>query len=585
MRNNDLNLKTSCSRGRPLGSRLFLTALIAMLGFVAQAPGQGQTAPLTGAADFDKTLQSAAMQASGSDLAKGEQTPVDNVISPERYRIGPGDVLALHILPFPGVEQTITVSADNSVILPRIGLVSVAGKTLAQIRDTIVRIYAERNPNSVVGTSLRRARTVYCTVRGNVAFPGVKVYSAATRVSSIVALANQPPASAVSKPATVKPTDPAAETMTAAAALPSYVARNITVIHRDGAAETVDLERAKYANEPEADPTVREGDEIIVPSEPPAFTTISIGGAVRRPATLFFRSGDKLSMLLRAGHGLRDDADRTNVILTSPDGARQTVAVNERDELAGSDVALQSGSTVIVGFTPKTAAKSQGLVEITGEVANPGTYPVAVHQTRLKDLVDMAGGFTENAYLPLAYVVRREKRRPNVEIEKPGWEQLQYTDLTFEDTSRLIIHSALKRPVASVDFVKTFRDNSAADNITLADGDIIVVPENPRRVYVYGQVLQPGYVEFSPGKRLGWYVERAGGYAAGAVISLSRIIKGKNKVWMEDRDNVFVEAGDEVYVAPPTNKPAGYDLQLYAFIGTVLTTLAFLTSTLIGILK
>lgn len=560
-----------------------LTLFAAFFAITSVADAQGQSSPLTGAAEFDKTLQSAA-QASAADASK-DQTPSDGVISPDHYRIGPGDALSLHVLPLPGIEQIIIVSADNSIILPRFGSVSLAGKTLAQTRDTIAKIYALRNPNALVSISLRRARTVYCSVRGNVAFPGVKTYPASARISSIVALANQPPAAATAKPASVKNTADALTATVSVAGLSSYAARNIAVLHSDGTTENADFIRAKYGASPESDPTVREGDEIIVPFEPEAFSAISIGGAIRRPTTLAFKNGDKLSMLLRAGCGLRDDAEIDDITLTLPDGSKQIIKVRDNGELDGADANIRAGSTLTVGLAPKAAVATQGLAEITGEVANPGTYPIINNQTRIKDLMEQAGGFTQNAYLPLAYVARREKNKPNVEVEKPGWAQMQYTDLTFEDTTRLLIHTALKRPVVSMDFVKAFRDNSAADNITLADGDIIVIPANPRRVYVYGQVMQPGYVEYTPGKRLGWYIERAGGYAAGAERKLTRIIKGKNKVWVEDNDTVFVEAGDEVYAPPPPYTPPGYNLQLYTFIGTILTTVAFLTSTLVGLLK
>jgi len=564
-------------------SARLLTLLIAVFAIYSGSDAQGQGAALTGASEFDKTLQSAA-QASAADIGK-DQTPADGVISPEYYRIGPGDALSFHVLPLPGIEQIIIVSADNSIILPRFGSVSLAGKTLAQTKDTIAKIYALRNPNALVSISLRRARTVYCSVRGNVAFPGVKTYPASARISSIVALANQPPAAANSKPASAKNADDASTANVSIAGLSSYAARNITVLHSDGTAENADIIRAKYGASPESDPTVREGDEIIVPFEPETFSSISIGGAINRPASLAFKNGDKLSMLLRAGYGLRDDADLSKITLTLPDGSKQKVAIQHNGELDGADAMLQAGSALTVGYIPRTENTMQGLAEITGEAVNPGTYPIINNQTRIKDLMEQAGGFTQNAYLPLAYVVRREKNKPNVEVEKPGWAQIQYTDLTFEDTTRLLIHTALKRPVVSMDFVKAFRDNSAADNITLADGDIIVIPANPRRVYVYGQVNQPGYVEFTPGKRLNWYVERAGGYAAGAEQGLARIIKGKNKVWVEDNDTVYVEAGDEVYAPPPPYTPPGYNLQLYTFIGTILTTVAFLTSTLVGLLK
>ena len=62
---------------------------------------------------------------------------------------------------------------------------------------------------------------------------------------------------------------------------------------------------------------------------------------------------------------------------------------------------------------------------------------------------------------------------------------------------------------------------------------------------VYGQVNNPGYVTFEPGKSMQWYVDRAGGYASGAEKELTRIIKGRSHVWIKgDEKNVIVESGD-----------------------------------------
>ena len=97
------------------------------------------------------------------------------------------------------------------------------------------------------------------------------------------------------------------------------------------------------------------------------------------------------------------------------------------------------------------------------------------------------------------------------------------------------------------------------------------MPENPQRVYVYGQVNNPGYVTFVSGKTMDWYIQQAGGYAAGADEDLTRIIKGRSKIWVEgDKKDVFVESGDEIYCAPPSQRPPGYEYQYYSFLITAI---------------
>jgi protein involved in polysaccharide export with SLBB domain len=119
----------------------------------------------------------------------------------------------------------------------------------------------------------------------------------------------------------------------------------------------------------------------------------------------------------------------------------------------------------------------------------------------------------------------------------------------------------------------------------MQSGDIVVVQPTPDRVFVYGQVARPGYVPYTPNQRLSWYVERAGGYATGGQDDRARIIKGKSKVWVEDDDNVFVEPGDEVYVPRPPDIPVGTELQTYAIVASIASSVVALTATLIAILR
>jgi protein involved in polysaccharide export with SLBB domain len=123
------------------------------------------------------------------------------------------------------------------------------------------------------------------------------------------------------------------------------------------------------------------------------------------------------------------------------------------------------------------------------------------------------------------------------------------------------------------------------DNIVLRGGDVIVIASTPDRVYVYGQVLRPGYVPYSSGKRLEWYVERAGGYATGAEKDRARIIRGRSKVWVEEDDNVVVEPGDEVYVPRPADVPINTEIQTYSVIASIAASVGLLAATVISLFR
>jgi hypothetical protein len=63
-----------------------------------------------------------------------------------------------------------------------------------------------------------------------------------------------------------------------------------------------------------------------------------------------------------------------------------------------------------------------------------------------------------------------------------------------------------------VDLPRVLKDRKFADNLILAGGDSINIPEYNPIVRVEGAVNSPGAVAYARGKSLDWYVNAAGGY-------------------------------------------------------------------------
>jgi protein involved in polysaccharide export with SLBB domain len=521
---------------------------------------------------------------------------VDNIVYAQHYRIGPGDILSLQIIDVAGIEQILQVTPENSILLPRIGEVSLMGKSLAEAKDTILQVLKKRNPALAAYVSLRQPRMAIISVRGNVLFPNTYTLPASMKVSTAVKLANQPQSSgsqgvsneeirALRKFQTFTNQYDQSAGIENGARLQPYAMRNTIVKHKDGTTQIADLERALATGESEYDFHLREGDEVYVPFEKRSFPTISISGGVQRSGIFAFKNGDMASLLLKFGLGLSETGNPSEVYLISPGGDRQLLRVDSSLNLLQSDIALEPGSAIIVEEEAFRSAESQGIVTVSGLVNHPGTYIIEPHKTRLKDVIARAGGFTEEAYLPLAYILRREPNQTlQVDERFALFEKFQYSNLTLEDTVRYLMDMSYRRPIVSADFVAAFQNNSEKDNVPLESGDVIVVPENPKRVYIFGQVNKPGYIEFTPEKSMTWYIEQAGGFATGAEPDRARIIRGRTNVWEEDANGVFVNAGDEIYVPRPPDVSKSMELQSYGIIAGLIGTAAYITISLIAIL-
>ena len=504
-----------------------------------------------------------------------ETYPVGNVIDAEVYLIGPSDVLSIQI--FPEMIPMITVvNSENMISHPRLGNISVLGLTLQQVRDTLTFIANQRRYGATVTVSLVQARRVFVEIRGNVTSPGTYVLPATYSISTAIRYANNPQISAglssdeQSAISSLQEARKEREKIFSEAGVAEnavFSTRNIRLIRSNGNALIVDIERANATRNAAFDPFIAEGDEIIVPFEEETdFPVISISGAVIRPASVVLKQGDSLSHLLRMGYGFTENADLENVVLFNKNGS-QKLTVDTVGNLLSENIRLNSTSIIVVGTKPTELKQSNiGMVSVRGEVRNPNIYVIEKGKTKLKDVIEMAGGFTETAHLPLATVGRRDNsQNERVSQRRRYSEYFKGSNMTEQDTLRFMMTINMKFPTVSCDFVSVFSENSEEYNIILRDGDVINIPSKPNRVFVFGQINKPGFVDFEEGQSMEWYIMKAGGYASGAAKKRSRIIRGNNRVYVNGFEKeVFVNDGDEIFVPSPRDVPPEMELQRWA---------------------
>lgn len=515
-------------------------------------------------------------------LEQAEGFTYGSIVYSDFYKLGPGDILLFQNLLEEPSQQQIFVSPECKIFLPRIGELDVLDKTLSEVKQLVLEAVKAKNPKNEGWVSLYKPRNVMVTVNGNVLFPGTYILPSSYRVSNAISIANIQPSNKQVAPQFLYSLTRAKEQQkqllkdfsgSGVATIPSTVNRNITVLHSNGKSSRADIEKSTALNSPEFDPYISESDLIFVPFEDEFQTTIAISGAVHRPIITSFQKGDKASLLLKFGYGLRDDADLNNVILYSADSKEYKLNIDSSMNLLSGDLELQPGNYIVVGVEKPQNVKQHSAVSIKGRVKKPGVYRIEPGKTRLKELIALAGGFLDDASLSLSLIVRNTQTMSNI-IEDDILKNFQYSDLSMEDTTRFKLDMLYRQNAVSCDFVKCFEHNSANDNVLLEDRDVLIVPTVPTNIYVYGQVNSPGFVLFEEGKTMHWYIEKAAGFAVGASKSRARIIKGRTKVWLEADSRAIIEPGDEIYVPRPPDLPPGVELQKYATIATTLAAAA-----------
>jgi len=207
---------------------------------------------------------------------------------------------------------------------------------------------------------------------------------------------------------------------------------------------------------------------------------------------------------------------------------------------------LQHRDRVYIRSNP--AFRPQQTVTVSGEVWYPGTYTILRENETLADVLQRAGGVRPTGYLKGTRLIRGGL------------------------------------PVV-IDMERALR-RDPRHNVILLPGDEIRVPPRPGTVVVRGNVRRPGLVKYVPGRRVGYYLERAGGLDEDSKVILVTQADGGTypvylglKGWFQ-RDPVV----DEGAIIEVVRKPPEEKRQVTFDIGKTLTDIASIAASTLTII-
>jgi len=245
------------------------------------------------------------------------------------YRIGPKDLLDIHVSEIPDLNVERRVSEDGTIALPLLGSFSVRGFTAAEAADRLKRLleskYVQR---ATVDIQVKEYRSRPISVIGAVNSPGPLAFSGRWTLL---------------------------EALTAAGGLASNHGNTIYVLRRADNGLSDQLAVSVNDLMLRADPTVNipiySNDLINVPAE--VDVTVYCLGQVASPGALTFKSSDRITLLAaisRAG-GLTDRASNHIVIKNAhPVDGQAQITANYGQILAGRapDITLSGGDIIVV---------------------------------------------------------------------------------------------------------------------------------------------------------------------------------------------------------------------------------------------
>ncbi|MBI3090839.1 MAG: SLBB domain-containing protein [Candidatus Tectomicrobia bacterium] len=363
-------------------------------------------------------------------------------------------------------------------------------------------------------------------------------------------------------------------------------------------------------------PALEEQDRLVIHSveETEFAKAVKVTGEVREPGVYPLAGNMTVRDLIFRAKGLSPYAYLPEAEITrravQPEGMEATrVTINLAKALEGEpahNLPLRHLDVLMVRIIPDFGTEKTVTVE--GEVRFPGVYALT-KSDRISDLVERAGGFTADAYLPGSVFTRarvREMEQQRIE-EMLKLQEREALRLSAEEASqnqkdegkrkaaletRQRLASTLRSIKAAGRVVITLNPQEGLKkskfDLMLEDGDRLLVPRIPKTVTLIGEVLNPATILHTPDQDAGYYLEKVGGYTEKANKSKLFIVRADGSVYAPgfsqasrwfatDVASADVQPGDTIVV------PEKLDLKRFNF-GDLrdLTTTVLSTAVLAG---
>tara|TARA_B100001250_G_C19817496_1_gene799581 strand:- start:16582 stop:18624 length:2043 start_codon:yes stop_codon:yes gene_type:complete len=139
-------------------------------------------------------------------------------------------------------------------------------------------------------------------------------------------------------------------------------------------------------------------------------------------------------------------------------------------------------------------------VNIYGEAMIPGSYPLIKDKENLKSVLTRAGGLTDKALSNGISIFRQKKYFNVISNENKGIES------NYQNIEE--INNPNESQNINTDRIRVAWQN---EEIILMPGDSVVVRQKTGTINIFGEVYNPGLLEYETNKPLRYYVNAAGG--------------------------------------------------------------------------
>jgi polysaccharide export outer membrane protein len=415
-----------------------------------------------------------ALKPFGYDLFEGVPStfaPVSDIQVPLDYVVGPGDTLDVQLYGNEPSHYELTVTRDGRVNFPKLGPILVSGMNFDAARAVIEQRVAKQLLGTHVSVTIGELRSIRVFVLGEAEKPGSYTVSGLSTMTNALFVSG-----GVKKIGSL---------------------RNIQLKRNGHLVTTLDLYDLLLRGDTSGDRHLLPGDVIFIP---PIGDTLSVDGAVRRPAIYELKEEKTVAQAIDIAGGLLPDADEKL-------GQLERILPSRLREMRNIDLTAAAGRATEVANGDKLQIPAirptlENSVLLTGYVFRPGQFE---YHPGLR-LTDVLGNFDElRPNADQHYIMIRREVPPDERIE------VLSADLKLALAARGSAADPELRPRDKIYVFDLSTDRERILAPIIRELQLQATPEKPEQVVsIDGRVKVPGHYPLEPTMHVSDLI-RAGG--------------------------------------------------------------------------
>ena len=300
---------------------------------------------------------------------------------------------------------------------------------------------------------------------------------------------------------------------------------------------------------------------------------VSINGPVKKSGDYIYEDSLTLQSLILQAGGFQDLATavgvevgrrKKDIVLNTKGAATAEVFKIEMTKdltKLGADFYLQPYDVVSIKSDPSNLKQTN--VKLSGELLYKGVYTLENPEERLSSVIKRAGGLLPYANIDGAKLVRKKENVDTAQLKRLASSASKSSN---EKEGIVKVDNAKnndlqdKTTEVAINLSTILSNPGSDDDITLQDGDELIVPRFDNTVSINGEVLKPVTIQFESGKGFSSYLSASGGFTRKAYRSRAFVVypngrSAKTYQFLGIRRYPKVTPGSSIFipVKPDTN--------------------------------